>query len=474
MNADRALCFASVDTLRTLLDRGDVSSVELTENALARIEQTQPTLNAFSHVDAEGALARARDLDQLRARRRRHAPEAGSPIEGIPVSVKELVEVAGLPCRYGSLTMADHRPEADAPSVARLRAAGAVILGMTNTSEYGFRGYTDNRVTGLTRNPWDTERSPGGSSGGAASSVAAGITPLAIGTDGGGSIRNPCSFTGLVGIKAQFGRVPIHPASATATLAHVGPMARSSNDARRLLEVIAGEDARDWTSLLPPIDTRQGLPGGQQPTIAFAPTLGYGQVDPEVAAIVRSAATRLAASFRIEEIAEPVCEDESEVFSAEFVGGVSARLGPDLDARADLLDPALLAMLRRFREMTAPRYTELLRRRLVHRDRLRLFFERWPVLITPMTPWPALRVGERAPPGCEGYRLWTFFGYPFNLTGQPAATLPCGFTASGLPVGLQVVVRPQHEALLMDLLAAFEQALGLTIDWPGLRDDRQI
>jgi aspartyl-tRNA(Asn)/glutamyl-tRNA(Gln) amidotransferase subunit A len=467
MASDRELNYASVDTLRSLLDRGAVSSAELIENTLARLDETQPILNAFSHVDAEGARTRARELDSLRVRRRSTEPR-GSPIEGIPVSVKELVEVAGLPCRYGSLTMAHHQPTEDAPSVARLRAAGAVIVGMTNTSEYGFRGYTDNRVTGLTRNPWDIERSPGGSSGGAASSVAAGITPLAIGTDGGGSIRNPSSLTGLVGIKAQFGRVPIYPASATATLAHVGPIARSSADARHLLETIAGEDARDWSSLLADMNSRPSLSSGGLPAIAFAPTLGYGLADPEVANIVRQAVTRLAASFPIEEITGPICEDESEVFSAEFIGGVSARFGSDLDRQAELLDPALLMMLRRFREMSAPHYTELLRRRQAHRNRLRIFFERWPVLITPMMPWPALKIGERMPPGCENFRLWTFFSYPFNLSGQPAATLPCGFTSTGLPVGLQVVVPPQHEVLLMDLLERFEQAMGLEIAWPEL------
>ncbi len=465
MSSDRTLCFASVSDLRQKLARGEVSAEDLAKNALARLDETQPRLNAFSHVDTQGALSAARAIDARRARRR-SSDEPAAPLEGIPVSVKELVEVAGLPCRYGSLTMIDHRPSGDSPSVARLRAAGAVIIGMTNTSEYGFRGYTDNRVSGLTRNPWDPTRSPGGSSGGAASSVAAGVTPLAIGTDGGGSIRNPCSFTGLVGIKAQFGRVPIYPPSATATLAHVGPIARNSADAKALLAVIAGEDPRDWSSLLAPMNTRPGLTVDAPPVMAFAPTLGYGVVDPEVAAIVRSAVTRLAERFAIEAIDGPVCDDESEVFSAEFVGGVSARLGADFDREADRLDPALRAMVQRFREMSAPHYTALLRRRQHHRDRLRLFFERWPVLITPMTPWPALRLDERAPPGCEAYRLWTFFGYPFNLTGQPAATLPCGFTGSGLPVGLQVVVRPQHEALLTDLLEQFEQALGLQIDWP--------
>jgi Asp-tRNA(Asn)/Glu-tRNA(Gln) amidotransferase A subunit family amidase len=466
MAADLELCFAPATRLARLLAVGEISSEQLVRNALDRIDETHAALNAFSHIDADGATRSARERDRERATWRSHQSPLG-PLHGLPISVKELIEVQGLPCRYGSLTMADHVPRADAPSVARVRRSGAVILGMTNTSEFGFRGYTDNRVSGLTRNPWDTSRTPGGSSGGAASSVAAGATPFALGTDGGGSIRNPSSFTGLVGIKPQFGRVPVYPASATPTLAHVGPMARTVADARLLLEVMAGPDQGDWTSMLPAITSATPKPGSSGPRVAFASTLGYGSVDPEVERIVRSAVASLSGVCSVNEIEEPVCDEEAELFLAEFIGGVHARLGGALDEVAGVLDPALLNLLRQFETLPAARYTLLLRRRLLHRERMRQFFDRWDVLLTPMTPCAAWPIGVRAPSGLEQHRLWTFFGYPFNLTGQPAANLPCGFTASGLPVGMQVVVGPCQEGLLLALLEQFEQAIDLPARRPA-------
>ena len=461
MAADPDLCWASAGELAARLRRREVSSEELVRNALTRHDETHASLNAITHVDADGALAAARACDERMAQALRRS-ETLSPVHGIPVTVKELIEVRGLPCRYGSRTMADHVPERDAPSVERLRAAGAVILGTTNTSEFGFRGYTDNRLHGVTRNPWDPLRTPGGSSGGAASSVAAGVTPFALATDGGGSIRNPSGFTGLVGIKAQFGRVPVFPASATPTLAHVGPIARNAEDAARLLQVIAGPDERDWTSLQPAIDAAPGLDGSTPLRVAFSPTMGYGKLDPEVERLVGRAVAGLEAVCGPIERVDTVCDDESELLLTEFIGGCSARLGAAVDERPEDIDPTLLRMVVAFRTGSAASYTTMLMRRAAMRERLRAFFDRWDVLLTPMTPCVAWRIGERAPVGYEAYRLWTFFGYPFNLTGQPAATLPCGLSSEGLPVGLQVVVRPQRERVLMDLLQQFEPVLGFT------------
>jgi len=459
VGADLDLCYAGVDELARLLRRRSVSAVEVTRNALVRLNETNPDLNAFTHVDADGALATAHNCDTRIARSIRHR-EPISPWCGVPVSVKELIEVRGLPCRYGSRTMVDHVPRDDAPSVARLRAAGAVILGMTNTSEFGFRGYTDNLLHGVTRNPWDLGRTPGGSSGGAASSVAAGITPVAVATDGGGSIRNPASFTGLVGIKPQFGRVPVYPPSATPTLAHVGPMSRSAADAARLLRLLAGPDPRDWTSLQPSIDDLPGFLETRPLRVAFSPTFGYGRIEPEVREVVSVAVAKLDRALGPVEVQETICEDESELLLTEFIGGCSARLGDAVIERPGDIDPLLLKLILAFRERSVESYTSLLRRRASFRDHMRLFFDRWDVLISPMTPCTAWRIGERAPAGYESYRLWTFFGYPFNLTGQPAGTLPCGYTPSGLPVGLEVVVKPQRENLLMGLLLEAEMVLG--------------
>ena len=467
MVADPSLSFASVAELSALLERRAVSSEELVRNALKRLEATQPLLNAFTHVDEAGALSAARACDHERLGRRAGDAPLGA-LHGLPISVKELIEVAGMPCRYGSRTMAAHVAADDAPSVARVRRAGAVILGMTNTSEFGFRGFTDNPLQGLTRNPWDLRCTPGGSSGGAASSVAAGVTPIALGTDGGGSIRNPSSFTGLVGIKPQFGRVPVFPVSATSTLAHVGPMARRAADARALLDVMAGPDARDWNSAMPAISDFPGWIPDEPVRVAFAESMGYGKVDPEVSSVVRAAIGRLRSVCSIVELTDSICEDESELFLAEFIGGVHARLGSKLETQPDDIDPLLLRMLRAFEQMPATRYSALLRRRHAHRERIRRFFENWDILLTPMTPCAAWPVTERAPAGFESYRLWTFFGYPFNLTGQPAANLPCGYTAAGLPVGMQVVVNPFREKLLGDALERFEEAIDLPPRFPEL------
>jgi len=459
MAADLELSYASAAALRARYLAGSLSATELVHNTLARIDETNPALNALTHVDAEGALAAARACDvQIAASRRTGAPLPA--LCGIPATVKELIEVRGLPCRYGSRTMAQHIPAADAPSVARLRAAGAIIVGMTNTAEYGFRGYTENPLNGLTRNPWDLNRSPGGSSGGAVASVAAGVTPIALGTDGGGSIRNPCSFTGLVGIKAQFGRVPVYPASATPTLAHVGPIARHAEDAARLLQVIAGPDGRDWTSMQAPLAEGAGLSDSAPLRIACSPSFGYGKIEPEVAEAFERALTLLRPLCGPIAVEKDICSDESELFMAEFIGGCSARLGRLVEERPDDIDPMLLKLVLAFRERSAASYTELLQRRFAVREQMRQVFERWDVLLSPMTPCTAPQIGQRAPAGYESYRLWTFFGYPFNLTGQPAATLPCGFSAAGLPIGLQIVVQPQREQLLIDLLMRFEQVFG--------------
>jgi aspartyl-tRNA(Asn)/glutamyl-tRNA(Gln) amidotransferase subunit A len=306
-------------------------------------------------------------------------------------------------------------------------------------------------VHGVTRNPWDTTRTPGGSSGGAVASVAAGVTPLALATDGGGSIRSPCAFTGLVGVKPQFGRVPVAPASATPTLAHVGPVAREVGDVAMLLRVIAGPDGRDWTSLQPPLAGEPVL----DPTalrVAFSPTLGYARVDADVAAVVEAAVARLAPSLPRLARVDRVCDDPAEILVAEFIAGVAGRLGDAVRDTPELIDPPLLAAIRALAARPLLDYAAILRRRVLFREAMRRFFLDWDVLLTPTTPAVAWALGAGVPPGHEDAAVWSYFTYPFNLTGQPAASLPCGFTGGGLPVGLQVVVSPQREDLLLAVL----------------------
>jgi Asp-tRNA(Asn)/Glu-tRNA(Gln) amidotransferase A subunit family amidase len=431
-----------------------ISPVEAVEAALRRIDETEPKLNAFVQVDADGSLAAAR-----RAEQEVSAGKPVGPLHGVPVSVKDLIDVRGLKATYGSLTLKDAIAPADAPSVARLRAAGAIIIGKTTTSEFGYRGYTNSLVHGNTHNPWNLQRTPGGSSGGAVASVAAGVTPIALGTDGGGSIRAPSSLAGVVGIKANFARIPVWPASATPTLAHVGPIARTVADAALLLTVCAGPDARDPFSLMAPLGEAAGE-RIRSLRVAFSPTLGYARVEEPVASAVAAAVRKLEAVFPRIDLVDQVCYDEGEILAAEFIGGCSARLGDTVDTTPGLIDPPLLAAIRDFRMTTADRFTRLLRRRLQHRETLRAFFEEYDLLLTPATPCTAWSIDRGLPPGHENAIVWSYFTYPFNLTGQPAGALPCGLSPEGLPIGLQFVVPLAEEARLIGAMQAAEAVLG--------------
>jgi len=257
--------------------RREISPVEVIDAALTRLDETHPAINAFTAVDAEGARRAARAAEQAVMR-----GDPLGPLHGVPVSVKDLIDVAGLPARYGSLTMKDNIARADAPSVERLRGAGAIILGKTATPEFGYQGQTTSLVHGVTRNPWNTVLTPGGSSGGAVASVAAGVTPIALGTDGGGSLRNPAALTGLVAIKANFGRVPVWPAAVNPLLLYVGPIARNVADAVLMLNVIAGSDHRDPFSLIQPIGREPDQRSIRELRVAFSPTIGYSKVDEPV------------------------------------------------------------------------------------------------------------------------------------------------------------------------------------------------
>src|SRR6266853_590110 len=321
MSGDRELGFMSASALVEAYRRKTLSPVEATKAALARIERLEPKLNAFVLVDAEGALAAARESE---ARWAKGAPKG--LVDGVPTTIKDIVLTKGWPTLRGSrLTRRDQDWSEDAPAVARLREHGAVLLGKTTTPEFGWKGVTDSPLTGITRNPWNPAKTPGGSSGGAAAAVAAGMGPLAVGTDGGGSIRIPCGFTGLFGLKPSFGRVPAWPLSPFGTVAHVGPMTRSVTDAALMLNVLALPDARDWHALpFDPRDWRTGLEHGVRDLrIAYSPDLGYASVDPEVAAIVRKALdvfTDLGAKV---EAKNPGFEDPDAIFRVHWFSGAA-------------------------------------------------------------------------------------------------------------------------------------------------------
>ena len=413
--------------LAGLVATRQVSPVDLVRRALDKAQATQASLNAFAFLRPEAALAEARAAEAAVMRR-----DSLGPLHGLPISVKDLIALKDAPFRSGSRATADTRAAADAPSVERVRRAGAIVIGKTTTSEFGCKAVGDSPLTGITRHPWDPSKTPGGSSAGAAASVAAGITPLALGTDGGGSLRIPAALTGLVGFKAQSGRVPVWPTSATPTLAHVGALARTVGDAALLTNVIAGFDRRDPASVAGPMPDLVAASRGSVEglRIAFSPTLGYAVPQPDVVTVARRAAETLRGLGTVLEEVDTVFDrDPCELWTAEFYAGVGTRLEGVLRDKRELLDPAVAAVLDAAlrQEMTA--YYETVFRRYALREEMRLFFERHDALLSPTLPVTSIGVGLNVPPELPERSIvsWVFYTYPFNLTGQPAASVCAGF-----------------------------------------------
>ncbi len=450
--------FATIGELGLGYQRRAFSPTEVLADVIRRLEVVEPTLNMFAHLDLEGAHVQACAAEQ-------RMMQGGllGPLDGIPTSVKDLIAVAGMPQRSGSRTTSAAAVVRDAPSVARIRAAGAVILGKSTTSEFGCKAVGDSPLTGITRNPWDTSKTPGGSSAGAAAMVACGLVPYALGTDGGGSLRIPAALTGLYGIKSQFGRVPVFPTSATPTLAHVGPLTRTAADAAEVLSVIAGYDPRDPFSVAGPVpDFRTALGRGPRLRIAFSPTLGYGRVDPEVAEITARAVQAMqAAGHHVNQI-DKCFDDPIDLWTAEFYAGVAIRLRASLESEPDVLDPAVLQVLKAAVAQDLRTYYESVFRRYEFREKVRQMMEPYDLLVTPALPVASLDVGVDIPPTVADRTIvsWATFTYPFSLTGQPAASLPIGMTAAGLPVGLQVVGNAMGEAAIISIAAENDRQWG--------------
>jgi aspartyl-tRNA(Asn)/glutamyl-tRNA(Gln) amidotransferase subunit A len=434
---------------------GILSPVEATEAVLARIEEADPSVNAFCLVTAEEALSAARESEE---RWRRQEPHG--LLDGVPISVKDVLLTRGHPTLRGSRAIDPSGPwPDDAPSVARVRENGAVIVGKTTTPELGWKGLTDGPLTGITRNPWDTSRTPGGSSGGAAAAVALGMAPLALGTDGGGSVRIPAAFTGVFAHKPTYGRVPAFPASPFGTLAHVGPLTWSVEDAELLLGVISGPDSRDW-SALPPITAPEPATNVRDLRIAFSPTLGFASVDPEVAALVEKAAAVFAELGARVEMVDPGFADPVEAFHVLWFAGAAKSVEALTDRQRAELDPGLQEICEQGERHSALDYLTATACRMDLGRLMGRFHEDHDLLLTPSLPIPAFEAGHEVPPGSANPRWtsWTPFTYPFNMTQQPAASVPCGFTTSGLPVGLQVVGPRHADARVLAACRAYERA----------------
>lgn len=465
------IAYLTAHELGARLRDKEISAVEVMEATLSRLDRLEPALNAFVTVMADEAMEAARKADQALQK-----GEPVGPLHGIPISVKDLIHVAGARTTFGSLTHKGNVVSIDAPSVERVRKAGACIIGKTTTTEFGCKaGGGNSPLTGITRNAWNPAKTTGGSSAGAATSVAAGITPFALGTDGGGSIRIPSSLCGLFGIKAQFGRVPVFPVSATPTLAHVGPLARSVRDAALLLQVISGFDARDPASVSEPVPDY--LAACELPVkgmrIAWSPTLGYAKPTREVLEITERAVKIFETLGCKVDLVERVFErDPVDLWMAEFYAGVGTRLKEPLAKTPELLDPAVVNVLKSALDQKLDDYYGKVFARYELREKMRRFFTEYDLLVSPTLPVAAFDAGVDVPPELPDRNIvsWVYYTYPFNLTGNPAASIPCGFNKEGLPVGLQLVAGTNREIDIFRCAAAFEEAMPWANRRPPLED----
>ena len=449
---------------------GTTSAEELVVAALARIDAWDGAVNAFTVVLRDEALARAREIDA-------GDPSELGPLAGVPVSVKDHIWMAGQPATNGSLALRDFVPDVDAVPVARLRDAGAVIVGKTNNPEFCYRGYTDNAVYGVTRNPWSLDRTPGGSSGGAGASVAYGATPLALGTDGGGSIRIPSAFCGVAGHKPSFGLVPKLPGfRGWPTLSVDGPLGASVRDLVLTLRVMAGAHPADPLSWPVALGDDVEIDWSML-RVAVSEDLGSAPVDQEVRAAFRATVDRLSDDgARIVE-AQPAAGDPTRLWNDIALPEGFASEGPLLEH--DGIDPVSREITEAGRSVSAADYLDAQERRAAFTEVWEAFFdldEGYDVLLTPSLPLAAFSTEVTGPTEIDGSPIdpffddWCLLALPANLTGQPASAVPTGLSSDGLPVGLQVM-GPRWGDLRTLAVAARVEAL-LDFDLAPARADR--
>ena len=460
--ADGDLAFTPASRLLEMMDAGEVSSVELTEMYLRRIEEFNPRLNAYLTVSADEAMAQAREADAARARGER------APMLGIPTSIKDLEATKGIRSTMGSLVFDGMVPDRDSVLVERVKAAGAVILGKTNTPEFGLLGVTQNRLGDPCCNPWDPTRTSGGSSGGAAAAVIAGLSSVAPGTDGGGSVRLPSSFCGLYGLKPTLGRVPraggFGKPSPNLT-SQAGPMARTVRDAALLLQVLAGHDSRDPSSLRSATpDYSAGLGQSIQGLrIAWSPDLGYCPVDPQVLEATASAAQMFQEFGCVVEETDFSLDNPLPPFYDIFYSNNFASWGHLLEESPDALTDYGRTFLEHGSHATGVDFARAIAAVEVMKSKLADLLERYDLLMTPTVAVPAFPHGQ-FPTQIGNHvmgdprRGFSPYTRPFNVIGSPAASIPCGMSSEGLPIGLHIIGRHEDEATILRASAAFEQA----------------
>jgi aspartyl-tRNA(Asn)/glutamyl-tRNA(Gln) amidotransferase subunit A len=459
------LAFMPATRMLALFRAKKLSPVEVARDSLRRLESYEGAVNAFVLYDPETALAMARASEA-----RWMKGEPMGPLDGVPAPIKDTLLSRGWPRRLGSRTIDPGQQwEEDSPAVGKLRAAGAVFFGKTTTPEFGWKAVTDSPLSGVTRNPWNLERTPGGSSGGSAAALVLGICPIATGTDAGGSIRIPAAFCGVVGLKPTFGRVAVYPPSLFGDVAHVGPMARTVEDAALMLDAIKGPDSRDWASL--PDDgiryrervQENSLEGKR---IALSATLGFAEPSPEVRAAVEGAGEVFAELGAEVEHADPFPQSPAPIFEALALPAFAGLLRMMPPQAVALMDPELVALCRRGEEAGIASYTEALSRRSALGAALRQFFDRFDLLLSPTMPITAAYADPRDDdlPNPGNFLSWMPYTPPFNLTKNPSASIPIGFE-EGLPIGLQVTGPLWADLAVLQACRAYEEAAGP--QWPS-------
>ena len=482
MASGNEICSMDAVTLAALIRSKKLSAVEVTDAVLTRMEKLEPILHAFCTPTPEIAREAAKEIEK-----RIMAGEEVGPLAGVPWGCKDLICTAGIKTASGSFAYAEFVPDEDDVVVERMRNAGAVILGKTNVPEFGYSGVGHNPVFPTTRNPWNTDLTPGGSSAGSGAAVASGMGPFSIGSDGGGSIRIPSSFSGLYGMKASMGRVPLYPSvkderypgvSSWEALEHIGPISRTVADSALMLSVIAGPDDRDNRSLprQEGFDWMASLKGDLKGLrVAYSPDLGYAAVDRRVRDIVGKAVKIFERDLGcIVEEASPGWENPYPAFWALLAGESDLKGMREMEKRlGDKMTPHLRDFLKT--EWTAEQLTDAMVARKAVNNKMWRFMRKYDLLLTPTLAVPPFEVGIQGPTMIDGRQVepfeWLHFTYPLNFTGQPAASVPAGWTDDGLPIGLQIVGRHLDDALVLKASACFEAAQPWKDRWPPMLKD---
>jgi aspartyl-tRNA(Asn)/glutamyl-tRNA(Gln) amidotransferase subunit A len=452
------LAFTPAVELAGLIRLRKLSPVELMSALLKRIEALNPRVNAFAHLAADVAMQAAKHAETALMR-----DERIGRLHGIPATIKDLAITKDMPTQMGSNIFAGNQPEEDTPIVPRLKSEGAIILGKTTTSEFGWTGVSHSPLTGITHNPWKHGYNAGASSAGAGAAAAAGFGPLHQGSDGAGSIRMPSHFCGVFGLKPTFGRVPYYPVGSGDYTSHMGPMTRTVADSALMLQIMAGPHPLDHTTCeVGPADylgrLHEGIRGKR---IAYSPDLGVARVDPDVAALVKAAVARFSElGAAVEEVKTPWAAEGPEMIRFFWAAHMS-RLQPHLANWEAKMDPGLVACIKAARDYSVTDYQLMRDRKMAYIAAIHRWFESWDFLLTPSVSVAAfaaeLLMPKHWPQHDWDWLSWAEFSYPFNMSWNPAASVPCGFTTDGLPVGLQIVGRRFDDLGVLQASAAFEQ-----------------